>query len=699
MKKYIIYFFIFFIFIQREVNVFADIDSSLQLYKDQITKFQENESSNLNMLNNNYNNNMNNINNNYNIELSSLKDEQQSDLNDLKNKLLLKESVLQSDIDSINNHQLIRVAIPDLNGDPNLFKDGLRFVQYDNNWISQPGIPDNTNIVDEIGNLPVELSRGFIYYRGLNDNSEKLDLSNLTNDQLLTINKYALLLINNLRTHIIDNVNPYIRKEISLTDQMFDDAIPYMNNIRKENYMGYEHTQDVLAKINKNNIIDQLTTRYGGWGENMGIVNGTTMLQTLTSLYNVIVSMTYGEAAGYNGNVTRGGHLSNFTADQYTQMAVTIVPNYKNFSSTVEGEPYSNIILFELADNYQKNILYPENDTVIPNNILSELHSKSDLSRISSLSKELNNLKEKDKSQIDKLIESQKNEINKLEDNYNTTRNLITNQYNQQVSSLKNTTNINISSILSAAKNYIIQGLESYKVSLINQLNNNSKINNSMKEDATNKLSERLNLSIKDINNSNNINSLISIYENAKSDMMTTIDNLESGLNKTSDNNIKNLSEKDNYLGISLYPPSLSFIGEINNNNNLTLNGYNKDNLYNVEVNDTLKIAKHWKLTANFNWENNELPGSQIVFANADGLVKQKITNGMASQKSVIGKKNIILKSGQGSTYIMYKDNNTMGEGKYDYDLGQPTLVIPNSPSIEAKTYSGNIDWNLALTP
>ncbi|EOS7725339.1 hypothetical protein F6341_RS13325, partial [Enterococcus hirae] len=44
----------------------------------------------------------------------------------------------------------------------------------------------------------------------------------------------------------------------------------------------------------------------------------------------------------------------------------------------------------------------------------------------------------------------------------------------------------------------------------------------------------------------------------------------------------------------------------------------------------------------------------------------------------------------------------TVGKGTYDYSLGKVgtlTLTIPDATNLEAKQYSGNVNWNLEISP
>jgi hypothetical protein len=53
-------------------------------------------------------------------------------------------------------------------------------------------------------------------------------------------------------------------------------------------------------------------------------------------------------------------------------------------------------------------------------------------------------------------------------------------------------------------------------------------------------------------------------------------------------------------------------------------------------------------------------------------------------------------------TPIMTKNKGTVGNGTYDYSLGSVgslKLMIPNETDLVAKVYSGNVNWNLVMSP
>ncbi|EMF0102945.1 WxL domain-containing protein [Enterococcus hirae] len=165
-------------------------------------------------------------------------------------------------------------------------------------------------------------------------------------------------------------------------------------------------------------------------------------------------------------------------------------------------------------------------------------------------------------------------------------------------------------------------------------------------------------------------------------------------------------------FGIAYYPKSFTFSGNLGKE---TLDLYDSSNsmsneaTYNVGVKDATRQNNKWTLTAKLSWDSDELPGSTITLNNSMGTVMQNENNGMdafktsnlINQQDVTGIKDVIINT-TGSTEIMKKEQGTVGKGTYDYSLGklgELKLTIPNATNLEAKTYSGKVNWNLSVTP
>ncbi|EOA3415850.1 WxL domain-containing protein, partial [Enterococcus hirae] len=104
--------------------------------------------------------------------------------------------------------------------------------------------------------------------------------------------------------------------------------------------------------------------------------------------------------------------------------------------------------------------------------------------------------------------------------------------------------------------------------------------------------------------------------------------------------------------------------------------------------------------------------GSTLTVMNPDsGKVKLNTNNGinpfkstdLQQQSDVQGTdSDTVVINTMGTTDIMKKSKGTVGKGTYDYSLGKVgtlTLTIPDATNLEAKQYSGNVNWNLEISP
>ncbi|EOW1885531.1 WxL domain-containing protein [Enterococcus hirae] len=171
--------------------------------------------------------------------------------------------------------------------------------------------------------------------------------------------------------------------------------------------------------------------------------------------------------------------------------------------------------------------------------------------------------------------------------------------------------------------------------------------------------------------------------------------------------------EKGN-LGIAYYPKAFSFKGTLGESElELSDSGSNPSSTgttYNIGVKDNTRQHNSWTLTAQLNWDlGSELPGSTITVTNPNsGKVKFNTNNGVSNfstsdlvtQSDVHGEPTVTVSSIPAT--VMKKESGTVGKGTYDYSLGTVgtlKLTIPSATDLEAKQYSGKVDWNLQMTP
>ena len=166
-------------------------------------------------------------------------------------------------------------------------------------------------------------------------------------------------------------------------------------------------------------------------------------------------------------------------------------------------------------------------------------------------------------------------------------------------------------------------------------------------------------------------------------------------------------------LGIAYYPKSFKFTGDLGADTlNLHDSGSNsseKDVTYNIGVKDNTRQRNSWTLTATLSWVGNELPGSTITVTNPnDDKVRKNINDGVNSfsnsdlvpQSDVQGEMTVTISKDVAT--VMKKNTGTVGKGTYDYSLGSVgslKLMIPDATDLVAKSYSGNVNWNLQISP
>ncbi|EGP5661806.1 hypothetical protein DSH85_13400, partial [Enterococcus faecium] len=118
--------------------------------------------------------------------------------------------------------------------------------------------------------------------------------------------------------------------------------------------------------------------------------------------------------------------------------------------------------------------------------------------------------------------------------------------------------------------------------------------------------------------------------------------------------------------------------------------------------NDTI-----WKLEARLSWDQGkELSGAELITTNP-GEIKKNINDGTSefkdsdliscAQVEAAGFSNVAISSTPNT--LMVGRGNIFHNAVYDYNLGEVTLKIPETKSIESGNYSGNIEWNLSFVP
>lgn len=118
----------------------------------------------------------------------------------------------------------------------------------------------------------------------------------------------------------------------------------------------------------------------------------------------------------------------------------------------------------------------------------------------------------------------------------------------------------------------------------------------------------------------------------------------------------------------------------------------------NIGVRDvTSKLGRSWTLSAKLQWTGGELVGSSIV-ANGNGKITENMNGSLVTTSKIendvtTGK---LLINTATPTNIMTAKTDQVMSGTYNYQFAMPKLKIANPSNVEAKTYNGNIVWNLS---
>lgn len=123
---------------------------------------------------------------------------------------------------------------------------------------------------------------------------------------------------------------------------------------------------------------------------------------------------------------------------------------------------------------------------------------------------------------------------------------------------------------------------------------------------------------------------------------------------------------------------------------------------YHVGVKDKTKATRGWTLTAKLSGDIASQPGISISLGNGTGEVKENSAATDASANlvaapdgSVVGQATVDV-SNTAQT-VMVGNEGFVHSSVYDYELGDVKLKIQDAKKVEAKKYTGTVDWNLAV--
>ncbi|OZS41186.1 hypothetical protein DF186_10760 [Enterococcus hirae] len=156
--------------------------------------------------------------------------------------------------------------------------------------------------------------------------------------------------------------------------------------------------------------------------------------------------------------------------------------------------------------------------------------------------------------------------------------------------------------------------------------------------------------------------------------------------------------------GIAYTPAALSGHAQLNESGSQQVDlANNSATKYNVGVQDkTRKNDQEWTLKAKLAWTNdtNKYMAGTTITATGGNVKENK--NGVLealSSGQVTTSANTLTIGQDSEVEIMKATKGKTMNGVYNYQFENPKLVIPETSTVAAGTYSGNINWNLENTP
>ncbi|MFP7291816.1 BspA family leucine-rich repeat surface protein [Enterococcus hirae] len=124
----------------------------------------------------------------------------------------------------------------------------------------------------------------------------------------------------------------------------------------------------------------------------------------------------------------------------------------------------------------------------------------------------------------------------------------------------------------------------------------------------------------------------------------------------------------------------------------------------NVGVRDQRKSSTNWSLTAQLIGNPSNLPsdaylqiGQSVTTLNINNGTAYNPTADLKPVNNPVGKPNAKITATP--TTIMSKNSSTELNGVYDLNLGNISLVLPNSQNVAVGNYSATVSWNLVTAP
>ncbi|EGP4927701.1 hypothetical protein FFQ40_002463 [Enterococcus faecium] len=155
-------------------------------------------------------------------------------------------------------------------------------------------------------------------------------------------------------------------------------------------------------------------------------------------------------------------------------------------------------------------------------------------------------------------------------------------------------------------------------------------------------------------------------------------------------------------LGIAYTPKTLSGNAQLNPTGEQTIAlSNNSSDHYHIGVKDLTREKHEWTLTAQLSWDNDNngyMNGTKISISGGQVQENKSGTLQALTNDEVSGQASVDI-TASAPTEVMKSVKTATQNGVYDYKFDTAGLVIPETSSVPAGTYEGNITWNLALTP
>lgn len=156
--------------------------------------------------------------------------------------------------------------------------------------------------------------------------------------------------------------------------------------------------------------------------------------------------------------------------------------------------------------------------------------------------------------------------------------------------------------------------------------------------------------------------------------------------------------------GIAYTPAALSGHAQLNESGSQQVDlASNSATKYNVGVQDkTRKKNQEWTLKAKLAWigdVNNYMKGTTITATGGNVKENKNGTLEVLSSGQVTTSAATLTIGQDSEVEIMKATKGQTMKGVYNYQFENPKLVIPETSTVAAGTYNGNINWNLENTP